>query len=78
MVFTPKRDNKTNKNNWTRKQRKRRDQTGGIILGKIAKLAVKFKTKTFLKKGLGVGSKAISSEIEKEKIDEDLKHAPEI
>ena len=73
MVFTPKRDNKTNKNNWTRKQRKRRDQTGGIILGKIAKLAVKFKTKTFLKKGLGVGSKARSSDVEKKNKERQMK-----
>ena len=51
---------------------------GGSLLGNIVNLGTKALTSTgLLKKGLDIGSRAISSEIGKKKIDEGIKHAPD-
>ena len=61
-----------------RNKRKRKTQTGGSIFGTIARLGTKALTSTgLLKKGLGVGARAINSEVGKKLVDEGIKHAPE-
>ena len=66
-----------------RNRRGCKKQTGGNILGPIAKLGTKLGAKALgstglLKKGLAVGVKAINSDIGKKLVDEGIKHAPEL
>ena len=57
-----------------KRQRKHKTQKGNIV-----NLGTKALTSTgLLKKGLDIGSKAISSEIGKKIIDEGIKHAPDL
>ena len=53
-------------------------QQGGSILRELAKWGVKLGVKTLFKKGVSTGSKALSSEIRKNLIDEGIKHAPDL
>lgn len=54
-------------------------QQGASLLGTIAKLGTKALTSTgILKKGMGVGVRALNSEIGKKLVDEGIKHAPEL
>ena len=61
---------------------KRHSQKGGRFLssglGKLADLGMKFRAKKLFKKGLDVGSRAITSEIGKKLIGKGIKHAPEL
>ena len=71
------------KTNWTAKQRVRKKQRGGNILGIIAKLGTKLGTKSLtctglLRKRLDVGVKAINSEVGKKLVNKRIKHAPEL
>ena len=60
-------------------KRKRKTQTGGSIFGTIARLGTKALTSTgLLRKGLGVGARAINSEVGKKLVDEGIKYAPEL
>ena len=62
-----------------RNKRRRKTQKGGNLLGTLAKLGKKALTSTrLLKKGLGVGVKALNSDIGKKLVDEGIKHAPEL
>ena len=62
-----------------KRQTKHKTQKGGSLLGNIVNLGTKALTSTgLLKKGLDIGSKAISSEIGKKIIDEGIKHAPDL
>ena len=73
---------------WTRQtgpqnRRVRKKQTGGNILGTIAKLGTKLGTKPLtctdlLRKRLDVGVKAINSEVGKKLVNKRIKHAPEL
>ena len=60
--------------------RKRHAQKGGSFLssglGKLADLGMQFRANKLFKKGLDVGSRAITSEIGKKLIDKGVKHAP--
>ena len=52
---------------------------GGSVFGNIAMLGAKALTSTaILKKGLGIGVKALNSELGKKLVDEGIKHAPEL
>ena len=53
-------------------------QKGGSILGELAKWGAKLRAKTLFKKGVSTRSKALSSEIGKNLIDEVIKHAPDL
>ena len=62
-----------------RNKRKRKTQRGGSIFGTIARLGTKALTSTgLLRKGLGVGARAINSEVGKKLVDEGIKYAPEL
>ena len=73
---------------WTRQigpqnRRVRKKQTGGNILGTIAKLGTKLGTKPLtctglLRKRLDVGVKAINSEVGKTLVNKRIKYAPEL
>ena len=61
------------------RQRKRKTQIGGSLLGNIVNLGTEALTSTdLLKNGLDIGSKAISSEIGKTIIGEGIKHVPDL
>ena len=60
-------------------QKKHKTQKGGSFLGNIVNLGLKALTSTgLLKKGLDIGVKAISFEIHKKIIDEEIKHGPDL
>ena len=60
-------------------KRKRKTQTDGSVLGTIARLGVKALTSTgLLRKGLGVGARALNSEVRKKLVNEGIKHTPRI
>ena len=59
-----------------RRQRKRRTQQGAGILGSVFNLGKSLLSSSTLKKGLGIGSRAITSEIGKEVINEEIKLTP--
>ena len=66
-----------------RNRRGSKKQTGRNILGAIAKLGIKLGAKALgstglLKKGLGVGVKAINSDIGRKLVDEGIKHSSEL
>ena len=63
----------------SRNLRKQRAHRGGNLFGTIAKLGTKALTSTgILKKGMGVGVRALNSEIGKKLVDEGINHAPEL
>ena len=60
-------------------KRKRKTQTDGSVLGTIARLGVKALTSTgLLRKGLGVGARALNSEVRKKLVNEGIKNTPRI
>ena len=62
-----------------RNKRRHKPQKSRNLLGTLAKLATKALISTWLlKKGLGVGVKALNSDIWKKLVDERIKHAPEL
>ena len=66
-----------------RNRTRSKKQTGRNILGAIAKLGIKLGAKALgstglLKKGLGVGAKAINSDIGRKLVDEGIKQSPEL
>ena len=61
------------------RNQKRQKQKGGSFFGNIAKLGANALTLTeILKKGLGIGVKALNSELGKKLVDEEIKHAQEL
>ena len=62
-----------------KRQRKRKTQQGGSLLGNIARLGSKALMSTgMLKKGLGVGVRALNSEFAKKLAEEVIKHVSEL
>ena len=60
-------------------KRKCKTQIGGSIFGTIVRLGTKALISTgLLRKGLGVGARAINSEVGKELVNEGIKLAPEL
>ena len=60
-------------------KRKHKRQTGRSTFRTIARLGTKALTSIgLLRKGLGVGARAINSEVEKKLVDEGIKHTPEL
>ena len=73
--------NVTIRRSWTigpKWQRKRRTQQFARILGSVFNLGTNLLSSGALKKGLDIGSRAITSEIGRKVIDEGIKHAPEL
>ena len=61
-----------------RRQRKRRTKQGAGILGSVFNLGKNLSSSSALKKGLDIGSRAITSEIGKNVIEKGMKPAPEL
>ena len=61
-----------------RRQRKRRTQQGAGMLRIVFSLGKNLLSSGALRKGLGIGSRAITSELVKKVINEGIKHAPEL
>ena len=62
-----------------RRQRQRRTQQEGSLFGSIVKLGARALTPTsLLKKGIGVGARALNFEFGKKLVDEEIEQAPEL
>lgn len=57
---------------------RKKKQSGESILGNLAKWRGDLGAKTLFKRGVRIGSKALSSEIGKRLVDEGIKHVPEL
>ena len=61
-----------------RQQRTRKTQQDGSIMGNIVKLGAKLGASNLLRQGVSADTKALSSDIGKTLIDEEIKHAPDL